>query len=147
MFDNSNNSEQHIEALEINELALLDLLRRLKITAVTVNYEGSGDRGKVTGIQMTPYGMASEPLRQPLMMQYVVTMCDEDGHARRELRENSVTLERALEDFTLSWVNLEHPGWQANKGSGAVTIDVMTGRTQLAHWHCYVQISHFGNFL
>ena len=46
----------------------------------------------------------------------------------------------ALRDFTLTWVNAHHGGWENDEGGdGTVTLYVPANHCQLAHSECYTE--------
>ena len=137
-----NDSPEHNKALQHNRKVLLDLLHRLNVTEVTIEYEGGGDSGSVTNIHVVPAGLKPPPLQETLTIQRVTTAY-KNGQVHHGLREETVTLENALDDFVMSWVDMHHSGWENNEGgSGTATIDPKNDNFNLEHRTYYTETSY-----
>lgn len=145
MFENPSLS---LQALHANRGRLLAALVRLNATEVTIDYEGYGDSGDVSGVSISPVTL------MPSLQTETVSLCrvlrhHEEGKSRFELAEEPTqSLEEALKDFTYAWLEIQHGGWENNEGArGTVTINVPKNRFELEHESYYTESSHHADSL
>jgi hypothetical protein len=134
-------ASEYAKAQDSNRATLMQALRRLSITAVEITYDGGGDSGSVSAIEITPAGTTPPPLKESVTIKRVMTTY-QDGEYKHEVRDESVTLEEALDDFVMSSVSQHHPGWENNDGGeGTVTFDVVKDTVNLEHHEFYTETS------
>ncbi len=116
--------EVHGQALKFSREALLVRLHQLQIQEVVIDYEGYGGTGDASEPVIYPEKM-TPLLKTEKVIQCCVLKRSRDGVVCFDLEEQLQTLQKALEDFALAWVELHHSGWERNDGGkGTVTIHV-----------------------
>jgi hypothetical protein len=134
-------SAEYAKAQDSNRSTLMQALRRLSITVVEIAYDGGGDSGSVSEIEITPTGIIPSPLQEPVTIKRVMTTY-QDGQYRHDVCDESVTLAEALDDFAMVSVSLRHSGWENNDGGeGSVTFDVVKDTVNLEHHEFYTETS------
>jgi hypothetical protein len=135
----SNNMELSQYVLTLNRELLIGTLKALNITEVRVNYEGGGDSGDVMDFDVIPE--SSLPLLESEKLDYHAVHGEFiDGHYQYLSSIQSKSLNEALTDIALSWVELHHSGWENNDGGqGVILIDVAGNRCDLNHTEFYVE--------
>ncbi len=132
-------SSASLDAIHANRQPLLVALAALNITEVSIRYEGGGDSGDVMEILVKPEEKLPLLTTEQVLFHTVLTEY-RDGHSQYQLSESSMSIDDALRDFTLTWVDAHHGGWENNEGGdGTITIHVAESRFQLAHSECYVE--------
>ena len=127
-----------------NRAVILDSLKALGITRVTIEYNGCGDSGDVTDAGTEPAD-AVEHLKETAV---VVACINYDHGAPQDTRYSrqdcSTSLREALDHFALDWASMQHPGWENNDGGrGEFTVFVNEGRFELEHYEYYTESSHY----
>lgn len=137
-----------LEALHTNRDRLLTALLKLNATKVDIDYEGGGDSGDVSGVAITPDSLMPQ-LHSETMGLCRVVRHYEEGDVRHELMDDvAQSLESALKDFTFSWLEIQHGGWENNDGArGTVTINVPENRFDLEHESYYTESCHYADSL
>lgn len=132
-------SAASLDAIHANRQPLLAALAALNITEVSIRYEGGGDSGDVMEVMVKPEEQMSQ-LTTTQMLYHSVLAENSEGHYQYKLSESSISLDDALRDFTLTWVNAHHGGWENDEGGdGTVTLYVPANHCQLAHSECYTE--------
>lgn len=140
----SGNTDKAVEAQRLNRDTLIQALAQLGAAQVTISYSGGGDSGDVCQVTAMPPEVLLQfrETRVPF-----VYLCPEhqDGQVTWVLQFQHQSLEEALHDFTLNWVELHHGGWENNEGGeGEVTIDVPGNAFTLDHNAFYTERDHYG---
>ncbi len=132
-----------LEAIHANRESLLAALIKLNITEVTIRYEGGGDSGDVTELDVKPETVISQLTTEQVSHHFVASEYrDREYHYHLEERQSSV--DDALRDFAMAWANAQHSGWENNDGgSGTVTIHVAENNFQLEHTEYYTESSSY----
>ena len=132
-----------LEAIHANRESLLAALIKLNITEVTVRYEGGGDSGDVTELEVKPETVTPQLVVEHIPHRYVASEYrDREYHYHLEKRQSSV--DDALRDFAMAWANAQHSGWENNDGgSGTVIIHVAENNFQLGHTEYYTESSSY----
>lgn len=125
--------------LTLNRDRLLAALAVLGVHEVVVAYEGGGDSGDVSEVSVEP----SELLAK-LRTETVQLCCRigelKDGHYQYHTADQSMSLYRAISNFTLDWVEDTHGGWEIDEGgNGFVTLDVVAGTLKLQHTEYFTE--------
>ena len=141
-------SPKSFEAVRANRQPLLTALAALAITQLVVRYEGGGDSGDVSELEIFPETLAQANIANTLKVEQVTYHClagdYQDGEYRYFLQEQQSSIDSALRDFTLTWVDAHHGGWENNDGgSGTVTINVTEGTFRLEHSEYYTECSNY----
>ena len=141
-------SPKSFEAVRANRQPLLTALAALGITELVVRYEGGGDSGDVSELEIFPQELAEANIANTLKMEQLTYHClageYQDGEYRYFLQEQQSSIDSALRDFTLTWVDAHHGGWESNDGgSGTVTINVAEGTFRLEHTEYYTECSSY----
>ena len=141
-------SPKSFEAVRANRQPLLTALAALAITQLVVRYEGGGDSGDVSELEIFPETLAQANIANTLKVEQVTYHClagdYQDGEYRYFLQEQQSSIDSALRDFTLTWVDAHHGGWENNDGgSGTVTINVSEGTFRLEHTEYYTECSNY----
>ena len=123
----------------LNRDRLLTALAGLGVRQVVVAYEGGGDSGDVSEVSVEP-----PELLPKLRTETIELRCRigefQDGHYQYRTADQSMSLHRAVSDFTLDWVEDTHGGWENNEGgSGSVTLDVEAGTLKLEHTEYFTE--------
>jgi hypothetical protein len=128
-----------LEAIHANRESLLAALIKLNITEVIIRYEGGGDSGDVTELEVKPDTVAPQLTTEQVSHHFVASEY-RDREYHYHLEERLLSVNDALHDFALEWVDVHHSGWENNDGgSGAVTIQVTENRFQLEHTEYYTE--------
>lgn len=131
------------ETLHHNRDLLMEKLSSLNVATIVFDYDGGGDSGDITEVAVTPAE------RKPLLSAENITVRRavsnyRDGGFETEVTEVTSTLETALHDFALSWLELHHGGWENNDGGrGTVTINVAENSFELQHEEYYTDSNHY----
>ena len=141
-------SPKSFEAVRANRQPLLTALAALAITQLVVRYEGGGDSGDVSELEIFPESLAQANIADTLKTQQLTYHClageYQDGEYRYFLQEQQSSIDSALRDFVLTWVDAHHGGWENNDGgSGTVTINVSEGTFRLEHAEYYTECSNY----
>lgn len=135
--------EAETAALNQNRDLLIATLAQLEIVSMQIRYSGGGDSGDVYEVEPEP-ACAVEKLRGTTMaVSCAKTVWDEARKASYTLETHSVSVDEALRDFALAWVDQHHGGWENNDGgSGTVTINVVGNTFVLEHDAYYTESFH-----
>ena len=141
-------SPKSFEAVRANRQPLLTALAALAITQLVVRYEGGGDSGDVSELEIFPESLAQANIANTLKVEQLTYHClageYQDGEYRYFLQEQQSSIDSALRDFVLTWVDAHHGGWENNDGgSGTVTINVSEGTFRLEHTEYYTECSNY----
>ena len=141
-------SPKSFEAVHANRQPLLTALAALGITQLVVRYEGGGDSGDVSELEIFPELLAQANIANTLKVEQLTYHClageYQDGEYRYFLQEQQSSIDSALRDFVLTWVDAHHGGWENNdEGSGTVTINVTEGTFRLEHTEYYTECSNY----
>ena len=141
-------SPKSFEAVRANRQPLLTALAALAITQLVVRYEGGGDSGDVSELEIFPESLAQANIANTLKVEQLTYHClageYQDGEYRYFLQEQQSSIDSALRDFVLTWVDAHHGGWENNdEGSGTVTINVTEGTFRLEHSEYYTECSNY----
>ena len=141
-------SPKSFEAVRANRQPLLTALAALAITQLVVRYEGGGDSGDVSELEIFPESLAQANIANTLKVEQLTYHClageYQDGEYRYFLQEQQSSIDSALRDFTLTWVDAHHGGWENNDdGSGTMTINVSEGTFRLEHTEYYTECSNY----
>ena len=141
-------SPKSFEAVRANRQPLLTALAALAITQLVVRYEGGGDSGDVSELEIFPESLAQANIANTLKVEQLTYHClageYQDGEYRYFLQEQQSSIDSALRDFTLTWVDAHHGGWENNDGgSGTMTINVSEGTFRLEHSEYYTECSNY----
>lgn len=127
--------------LKLNKPAVLDALKKLKVTSISVSYTGSGDSGQVDFVDAF-----SKDDKVSLEDEYVVihnisskfnqkTKKFEEKEAKQE-----TSLGDALREIVYDILEMEYPGWEINDGSsGNLRINVKDKKFKLEHTTYYTE--------
>lgn len=130
-------------AVDANRETLLAVLAKLNITDVTIRYDGCGDSGDVAEVTVIPETIMPQLAIEHINHQYVVTDYSENQYQYR-VEERLLSVNDALHDFALEWVDVYHSGWENNDGGfGIVTIQVAENRFELEHSEYYMETSSY----
>ena len=142
-------SPKSFEAVRANRQPLLTALTALGITELVVRYEGGGDSGDVCELDVFPAELANTQILETLKTQQLAYQCLAGEYRKTDaqeaeyhyfLEEQQLSVHDALRDFTLTWVDAHHGGWENNDGgSGTVTINVAEGIFRLEHIEYYTE--------
>ena len=111
--------------------ALLTALRRTRAAIVTIDYDGEGDSGQITGI------VGQSAAGKPAKLCGSVTL-DLNGQAR-----DYNALHEALDDFAWAVLRVYHGGFENDGGGfGTLTIDVSKGTVTLDHNDRFIDVSN-----
>jgi hypothetical protein len=142
-------SPKSFEAVRANRQPLLTALAALGITELVVRYEGGGDSGDVCELDVFPVELANTQILETLKTQQLAYQCLAGEYRKTDaqeaeyhyfLEEQQLSVHDALRDFTLTWVDAHHGGWENNDGgSGTVTISVTEGIFRLEHIEYYTE--------
>ena len=104
--------------------------------------------GDVPKIDFRVYNAAQANIANTLKVEQLTYHClageYQDGEYRYFLQEQQSSIDSALRDFTLTWVDAHHGGWENNDGgSGTVTINVTEGTFRLEHIEYYTECSNY----
>jgi hypothetical protein len=128
-----------LEAIHANRESLLAALIKLNITEVIIRYEGGGDSGDVTELEVKPETVIPQLTTEHISHHFVASEY-RDREYHYHLEERLLSVNDALHDFALEWVDVHHSGWENNDGgSGTVTIQVAENRFQLEHTEYYME--------
>ena len=141
-------SPKSFEAVRANRQPLLTALAALAITQLVVRYEGGGDSGDVSELEIFPETLTQANITNTLKVEQLTYHClageYQDGEYRYFLQEQQSSIDSALRDFTLTWVDAHHGGWENNDGgSGTMTINVSEGSFRLEHTEYYTECSNY----
>ena len=141
-------SPKSFEAVRANRQPLLTALAALAITQLVVRYEGGGDSGDVSELEIFPESLAQANIAHTLKVEQLTYHClageYQDGEYRYFLQEQESSIDSALRDFVLTWVDAHHGGWENNDGgSGTMTINVTEGTFRLEHSEYYTECSNY----
>jgi len=141
-------SPKSFEAVHANRQPHLTALAALGITQLVVRYEGGGDSGDVSELEIFPELLAQANIANTLKVEQLTYHClageYQDGEYRYFLQEQQSSIDSALRDFTLTWVDAHHGGWENNDGgSGTMTINVSEGTFRLEHSEYYTECSNY----
>ena len=141
-------SPKSFEAVRANRQPLLTALAALGITQLVIRYEGGGDSGDVSELEIFPESLAQANIADTLKTQqlscYYLAGEYQDGEYRYFLQEQQSSIDEALRDFVLTWVDAHHGGWENNDGgSGTMTINVTEGTFRLEHTEYYTECSNY----
>ena len=141
-------SPKSFEAVRANRQPLLTALAALAITQLVVRYEGGGDSGDVSELEIFPESLAQANIANTLKVEQLTYHClageYQDGEYRYFLQEQQSSIDSALRDFVLTWVDAHHGGWENNDGgSGTMTINVSEGTFRLEHTEYYTECSNY----
>ena len=141
-------SPKSFEAVRANRQPLLTALAALAITQLVVRYEGGGDSGDVSELEIFPESLAQANIANTLKVEQLTYHClagdYQDGEYHYFLQEQQSSIDSALRDFVLTWVDAHHGGWENNDGgSGTVTINVSEGTFRLEHTEYYTECSNY----
>ena len=141
-------SPKSFEAVHANRQPLLTALAALGITQLVVRYEGGGDSGDVSELEIFPELLAQANIANTLKVEQLTYHClageYQDGEYRYFLQEQQSSIDSALRDFVLTWVDAHHGGWENNDGgSGTMTINVTEGTFRLEHTEYYTECSNY----
>ena len=141
-------SPKSFEAVRANRQPLLTALAALAITQLVVRYDGGGDSGDVSELEIFPDSLAQANIANTLKVEQLTYHClageYQDGEYRYFLQEQQSSIDSALRDFTLTWVDAHHGGWENNDGgSGTMTINVSEGTFRLEHTEYYTECSNY----
>lgn len=137
------NHSMELETQASNKDVFLKALADLGVTTFVVEYSGGGDSGDVTETSATPEGVmaqvvATKVIERAVSGEYV------DGKWHYSFREKDISLDEALRNFAMQWVNLNHGGWENNDGgTGTFTVDVDTGEFTLDHREYYTESTSY----
>ena len=126
-------------AVDANRETLLAVFTKLNITEVIIRYEGGGDSGDVAEVTVIPETAVPQLAVEQITHRYVVSGYS-DNQYHYHVQERQLSVNDALHDFALEWVDVHHSGWENNDGgSGTVTIQVTENRFQLEHTEYYTE--------
>ncbi len=125
------------EILPLNKARLLSALREAGISDVTVNYDGSGDEGRIESV-IAEAG-ADEATLPAILLD--LSYPHQDG-GRIETRQ--LSLPDAIAEFAEDLVCRLYPWWEDGDGAyGEVIFDVAAGAITLEHNARYVAVNSF----
>ena len=130
-----------LEAIHTNRDCLLAALAKLNVTDVIVHYDGGGDSGDVSEVSVLPESLnVAEQLATVQVNYYYLLGEYREGQYHYQLESHLVSLDDALRDFALTWVDAHHGGWENNEGgAGVVTIKVAEPNFLLEHVEYYTE--------
>lgn len=136
-----------LQAIQANRQPLLTALAALAITEVIIRYQGDGDSGDITEICVLPESVATH-IQEALLTQSVSyhSLIGEyrEGAYHYSLSVDALNLDSALRDFTLTWLDAHHSGWENNEGgAGFVTINVTESSFRLDHLVYYTDSTSY----
>lgn len=123
-------AQRRAKRLAAAKRPLLAALKRARIAAVEIAYDGEGDSGQVGDIAARDRAGKPAELRGSLLL-------DLDGKRRRYL------FDQALHDFTWEVLAVYHDGFEDNDGGfGTLSIDVAEGTFTLDHNHRFIDVTN-----
>lgn len=129
---------QEVAVQQENRRHLLRALRKLGIHFITVRYAASCSRQALCRIQAQPKQAVACLVITPVIQCWAVKR--RKSPTAPATASCLMTLEAALQAFTLHWVSLRHGRWNHDEGgSGELTIDVATGHFTLTHETFFIE--------
>ena len=134
-------SPKSLEAITNNRQPLLEALAALHVAEVVIRYDGGGDSGDVSEVSVLPESLdVAEQLATVQVNYYYLLGEYREGQYHYQLESHLVSLDDALRDFALTWVDAHHGGWENNEGgAGVVTIKVAEPNFLLEHVEYYTE--------
>lgn len=130
------------DALLYNHTVLMTLLREHGFKSLTIFYSGGGGSGDTDKVAATP-PEALAVLESATISMLMPKVKPLDGQHAYVLTEEERPALEALREFTLSWIEQVHCGWEKNDGgTGEVTFDVTQGTCTLQHTEYYTGTLH-----
>jgi hypothetical protein len=120
------------DRLPAAKAVLLAALKKTRAALVTVEYDGEGDSGQITGIgAVTALAKPAKLPKGPFSLQ----LCDADS--------SYVSIEEVLDAFAWAVLRAYHGGFENNEGGfGTLTIDVAKGTITLDHNDRIIDVSN-----
>ncbi len=142
-------SPKSLEAIYANRKPLLTALAALAVTEVIIRYDGGGDSGDVSEVCLLPENaQASQQLTTQQINYHSIAGEYIDGQYQYRLEASLVSIDDALRDFALTWVDAHHGGWENNEGgAGVITINVAEPNFQLEHIEYYTECTGYEHTL
>ena len=107
-----------IKARELKKITIFDVLAEAGVTNVTIEFDGEGDSGQISGIDFTPSKDSTALLATSVTISHL-------QWDQQDLSLLSTTLADALERLCYGFLEQECEGWEINDGSyGAFEFDV-----------------------
>jgi hypothetical protein len=92
-------------------------LAALHVAEVVIRYDGGGDSGDVSEVSVLPESLdVAEQLTTVQVNYYYLLGEYREGQYHYQLESHLVSLDDALRDFALTWVDAHHGGWENNEG-------------------------------
>lgn len=137
------NSAMELETQTSNKDVILKALADLGVTTFVVEYSGGGDSGDVTDTSAMPEDAMKQVVSTKICERYVSGEYV-DGKWNYAFREKDISLDEALRNFAMQWVDLNHGGWENNDGgAGTFTVDVAIGEFTLDHREYYTESTSY----
>lgn len=142
-------SPKSLEAIYANRKPLLTALAALAVTEVIIRYDGGGDSGDVSEISLLPENAeVSQQLTTQQINYHSIVGESIDGQYHYRLAASLVSIDDALRDFALTWVDAHHGGWENNEGgAGVIHINVADPRFELSHIEYYTESTGYEHTL
>lgn len=117
-------------ALQVaNRQHLLSALQKLGVQQVKVRYGGKKDRCTHCLVNSVPSDKLADMHETKVIQVSTHTSLNKAG-----ITDATTTVQQALKDFTLHWVELQHLRWTHDEGSaGIMTVDVSSRQFTLEH--------------
>jgi hypothetical protein len=115
--------QRQLDRLPAAKAAILAALKATRAANVTIEYDGEGDSGQITGITaMTARGKAAKLPKGPFSLQLY------------DAQSSYVSFEDALDAFAWTVLRVYHGGFENNDGGfGTLTINVAEETITLDH--------------
>ena len=142
-------SAKSLEAIYANRKPLLTALTSLQVSEVIIRYEGGSDSGEVSDLCLLPENaVVSQQLTTEQIKYHCLAGEYREGEYHYHLEEQLMSLDAALRDFALTWVDAHHGGWENNEGgAGVITINVAEPKFQLEHIEYYTESTGYEHTL
>jgi hypothetical protein len=136
--NNSIHSESNLpskeQLLAETRAAIFESLAAAGVLQAAVSYCGIGDSGAPEDVSFErPDGAALDPM--PVLMLRRLSRKYVDGQWHTEIVGAECSLDDALTDLAMEWVEHCHSGWENDDGaSGTVVFDVQGAKVRIEHY-------------
>lgn len=138
----SNRINEIKRRLKLNKPAVLDALKKLKVTSISVSYTGSGDSGQVDSVDAFSKDEKEVSLEGTKVT--IVNLSSKFNQKTKKFEEKEAKQETslgdALREIVYDILEMEYPGWEINDGSsGNLRINVKDKKFKLEHTTYYTE--------
>jgi hypothetical protein len=136
MSDYERRRAQLAQASATNRAAVMEKLKALGVSSVTVNYDGMGDSGQIEDVTFYSSSDPVEIMAGADIRQTRVSWLDHHTYRwpQPEPTVSDKPLDEALEHLCYNYLEVHHDGWENNDGAeGEFAFDVAEGTVTLTH--------------